>query len=281
MKYSILIFNLFIFSSILAGGPWLNKKKKGFFQIQSTFPSDGYSRLFLENGTESILKRPVLDYTVQAYLEYGISDKIDVISVLPYKYVATENSNNLPQDLNTLDAGSLSGLGNFKLGFKHRLLDKKTKMAASIQSSFNTVNKDLQKGLVTGYQTNSIGTYFHIGRSFNSNLYSFIDAGYNLVSNNFSDYLDVHYEIGYQIKPSLWTAFTLDLRESLKNGDYINNNLRQTALYTNNQEYFAFGIKASYELKNKTGFNVASFGAFSGNYVAKISTFSIGIYKKW
>ena len=101
------------------------------------------------------------------------------------------------------------------------------------------------------------------------------------MSNNFSAYLEMHYEIGYQVKPSLWTAFTLDLRDSFNGGIYTNLNLRQTGLYTNNQEYFAFGLKASYELKNKTGFTAATFGAFSGNYVAKISTFSIGIYKKF
>ena len=277
MKFIPLLIAYLFSTSVYAGGPWLNKKKSGFFQIQSTFPGGAYNRLFLENGGESTLSRSVLDYTLQAYMEYGLTDKITIISTLPYKFVSTKSV----LDSAALPGGSLNGLGNYSLGFKHRISNKDLKIAASIQAKFNTTTNDLEKGLTTGYGANSVGAYLHIGKGFNKNLYSFIDAGINTVSNNFSDFIDIHYEIGYQIKPSFWTAFTVDLRESLKNGDYTNSNLKETALYTNNQEYFAYGVKTSYELKNKIGFTAATFGAFSGNYVAKIATFSIGIYKKW
>jgi hypothetical protein len=277
MRFTILIL-IYIFSnSVFAGGPWLNKKKEGFFQLQSTFPGGAYNRLFLENGKELELNTSVLDYTIQAYLEYGITDKLNLISTLPFKYVSTSSKSSL----NLLPDGNLSGLGNYKLGVKYRISDKNLKIATSVQSSLKTISKDLDKGLITGYDANTVGAYFHIGKGFSQNIYSFLDVGINIMSNNFNDYLDIHYELGYQIKPSLWTAFTLDLRESITNESYIVENLRQTALYTNNQEYFAFGFKGSYEFKNKIGFTAATFGAFSGNYVAKISTFSVGIYKKW
>lgn len=281
MKIYILLL-LLIFSLIsYAGGPWSNKKKSGFFQVQSTFPAGGYNRLFLEKNGESILNRPVLDYTFQAYIEYGITDKLDIISTLPYKYVSTGSLDENIVDSLVLEEGSLSGLSNYKLGFKYQILNEKLKIAISLQSSLNTISTELKKGLATGYDANSYGFYTHLGTSFSSKTYSFIDLGINKMSNGFSDFIDIHYELGYQIKPSLWTAFTLDLRESLKNGTTSTPNLEQTGLYTNNQEYFAFGLKASYELENKIGFTAATFGAFSGNYVAKISTFSIGIYKKW
>lgn len=281
MKTYLLFLVLTFSYASYAGGPWLNKKKSGFFQVQSTFPSGGYSSLFLENNQEAILNRPVLDYTFQAYLEYGITDKLDFISTLPYKYVSTGSLIGNDLDSLTLKEGTLSGLSNYKLGFKYQLIDKKIKMAVSIHSSLNTIRKDVTKGLTTGYNSNTYGIRTHIGRSFSANIYSFIDLGVNKMTNDFSDFIDIHYELGYQIKPSLWTAFTLDLRESLKNGTYSNPYLKQTGLYTNDQEYFAFGLKASYELKTKIGFTAASFGAFSGNYVAKISTFSLGVYKKW
>ena len=281
MKLAPLILFIIFSSSLFAGGPWLNKKKEGFLQIQSTFPTGAYSVLFLENNKELQLQRPVLDYTFQAYLEYGVSDKLDLILTLPYKIVSTQGVTQNVQNSNPLSSRSLNGLGNSKFGLKYQLLNKSLKLASSIQTSFNTVGHDLEKGLITGYAANAIGLYIHIGKGFNKNLYSFLDVGINKMSNNFSSFLEMHYELGYQLKPSFWTAFTLDLRESFKDGSYNNENLKQTALYTNNQEYFAFGIKTSYELKNKVGFTAASFGAFSGNYVAKIATFSLGIYKKW
>jgi hypothetical protein len=277
MRYLLLVLVLLFLSSSYAGGPWLNKKKSGFLQVQSTFPGGAYNRLFLENNLESSLNRPVLDYTLQAYIEYGLTDKLDIISTLPYKFVSTRPAS----DSTELPKGNLNGLGNYKFGIKYRLSDNDLKIATSLQSNFNTINKDLEKGLTTGYDANTIGLYLHIGKGFNENLYSFIDLGINTMSNNFSDYIDIHYELGYQIKPAFWAAFTLDLRETFKGGDYVNENLRQTGLYTNNQEYFAYGVKTSFELNNKIGFTAATFGAFSGNYVAKISTFSLGIYKKW
>ena len=281
MKTTILSLLIIFSCSLYAGGPWLNKKKSGFFQVQSTFPASSYSLLFLENGKEASLKRPVLDYTFQAYLEYGLTDKLDIITTLPYKIVSTSGTtNNFPDSL-ALDEGDLNGLGNYRFGIKYQLLNKKILVSGSIMSNLNTIKKDTDKGLTTGYDANSVGIYLHVGKSFSAKTYSFLDVGVNTMSNNFSSYLDVHYEIGYQIKSALWTALTFDIRESFKDGTYNNPNLKETGLYTNDQEYFAFGLKGSYELKNKIGFTAATFGAFSGNYVAKVGTFSVGVYKKW
>ena len=277
---SLTIFLIFT-STLLAGGPWLNKKGKGFFQVQSTFPTNAYSILFLEDGKDLNLQRSVLDFTYQAYLEYGISNKFDIIAILPFKALSTQAVSKDALASDTLPNGSLWGIGNSKLGLKYQLMNKGVKLATSIQASLNTASQALDQGLITGYAANSIGFYMHMGKGFSKNLYSFLDVGVNKMSNNFSSYLGIHFELGYQVKPSFWTAFTLDLRDSFNDGSYTNSNLRQTGLYTNNQEYFAFGFKTSYELKNKTGFTAATFGAFSGNYVAKIPTFSIGIYKKW
>ena len=281
MRYCITVLLLAISLLAFAGGPWLVPKKSGFFQVQSTFPAAGYTKLFLENNQNLTLKREVLDYTFQAYLEYGISNKFNLIATLPVKFISTGNVVMGFVDSTLLDKGSLIGLSNCKIALKYGITKKKILTAVSIQSSFNTTSKQLKNGLVTGYLTNSVGIYGHIGKGFSSKLYSFFEAGFNATNNGFSNYVEVHYELGYSFKPQSWIAFTIDVRESLKNGDYLNENLRQTGLYTNNQEYFAYGVKGSYELKNKLGFTMATFGAFSGNYVAKISTFSVGVYKKW
>ena len=281
MKLHLLVVITLIPFITFAGGPWTTKNKSGFFQLQSTFPVGAYSDLFLENNENLALKRSVLDYTFQAYIEYGLSDKLNLITTLPYKYISTGDTIENSSTSELLPKGKLSGLSNYQLALKYSLLNKKLKAAISVKSSFNTVNKDIEKGLITGYQTNTVGLFGHIGKSFSKGkMYSFIEGGVYITSNNFSDYYEIHYELGYQIKPFFWTVLTLDLKESLNNGSYHNENLKQTGFYTNNQEYFAYGIKASYELNNKIGFTIAGFGAFSGNYVAKISTFSLGVYKK-
>lgn len=278
----ILIIALTIYPySIFAGGPWLVKAKSGFLELQTTQPFGKYNQLFLENGQTLNLNRSVLDITFQGYLEYGISNKLNLITSLPIKVISTHEKQTKLGNPYTLDKGSLIGLGNYKLALKYKLTEKKLNTAISIQANFNTISQDLNKGLATGYDANYIGLYAHLGKSINTNLYTFIEGGYNKTSSDFSDYIDIHYEIGYQIKKSFWGALTFDVRESIKNGVYNNQNLKQTGFYTNNQEYFAYGLKASYELKSKIGFTFATFGAFNGNYVAKIATVSVGIFKKW
>lgn len=281
MKQIILIASLIFSFSIFAGGPWLVKAKSGFFELQTTQPVGKYTKLFLENGETLNLNRSVLDMTFQGYLEYGITDKINIIGSIPLKVISTHEKQPVADNPYTLDEGNLIGLGNTKIALKYKLSENKINTAISIQASFNTISQDLNKGLATGYDANYIGFYGHIGKGINENLYTYIDLGYNTTQSDFSDYIDIHYEIGYQLKKSFWGAITFDIRESIKDGDYNNLNLKQTGFYTNNQEYFAYGLKASYELENNVGFTAATFGAISGNYVAKIATFSLGIYKKW
>ena len=278
-KFLILLLTLPFLSS--AGGPWLSKKKSGFLQLQSTFPGGSYSKLFLENGESLSLNKDILDYTFQLYLEYGITDKLNLVTTLPYKYISVKNADNNLSGNNLLPNGNLNGLSNYKFALKYRLSNKKLKAALSLQSSFNTITQDFEKGLITGYASNSVGLYSHFGKSFSKKLYAFLEGGFNISGNNFSNFYEIHYELGYQLKPSFWTVLTFDIRESLRNGSFKKDNLRQTGFYTNDQEYFAYGLKMSYELKSKIGFTAATFGAFSGNYVAKISTFSLGVYKKW
>jgi len=268
-------------TGIFAGGPWLLPKKSGFFQLQTTLPAGGYTTLFQSDGSTVALNRSVVDVNFQAYLEYGITNRLDVIGVLPYKFISTGDTLSSGANSELLDKGSLNGFSNPRLGFKYGVFDKGINLAISIQSTFNTISEELDKGLITGYDANSIGLYTHLGKSFSEKLYSFIDAGFNLSSNNFSDFIEVHYELGYQLRTNFWGVITLDVRETLENGSAQSTNLNQTGFYTNDQEYFAFGVKLAYELKSQLGFTAATFGAFSGHNVAQIGTFSFGVYKKW
>jgi len=278
-----LFLSLFLTTPFLssAGGPWLKKKNTGFFQLQTTLPVGNFNRLFLENNQEVKLNRSILDYTYQVYLEYGLSDNINIISTLPFKQISTGNRGSETVNPEILPKGNLSGIGNYKIALKYNLSDKKVKSAITLQSSLKTNSKKIESGLITGYDANSFGPYLSIGGSFSQKLYSYIETGINFYSNNFSNTIEVHYELGYQINSSLWAVLTFDMRESLKNGSYRNKNLRQTGFYTNNQEFVSPGLKINYKLKNEFGLSIATYAGFSGNYVGKIGMFSLGIYKKW
>ena len=282
MKTYKLLFLFLSFSfSVFAGGPWTPGKKHGFLQIQTTFPAGPYIQLYISDGDNLELNRGVTDISIQAFMEYGISEKLSLVTALPYKIVSTNNDINPNSEFPLLPEGSLSGLGNYELALKYKFLDKTFVSAFSVKAEFNTGSRELEEGLATGYDATGYALYWHIGRSFGSKFYSFFESGYTLRTNNFSDDYRLLLEAGYQPANKLWLAMVFDLRQSLRNGNYDDVNLQQTGLYTNNQEFFAFGIKSSYELKNNFGFSASTYGAFSGNYVAYSATFNLGVFMKW
>ena len=65
------------------------------------------------------------------------------------------------------------------------------------------------------------------------------------------------------------------IRESLRDGSYKNNSLRQTGFYTNNQEYVAYGFKFAYEFKTKIGLTAATFSSADSALTALTTAFCI------
>lgn len=218
-------------NSLFAGSPWTPKKKSGFFQVQATIPFGTTTSLFLENGNTLNINRETLDFTFQAHLEYGLTDKLALVTNLPYKFIATKDATNITSTQPLLTEGSLNGFSNYQLALKYQFLDQSLKGAFSVKSSFNNVTRDLEKGLATGIASNSIGVFAHFGKSFSEKWYAILEGGVNKRLNNFSDNMNIHFELGYQLKPSLWATGVIDVVESFKNGSFINENLRQTGFW--------------------------------------------------
>jgi hypothetical protein len=272
MKNSITIVFIVFVIKTYAGGPWTPKKGGGYFQLQPTIPTGTYNELFLKNNKDLVLNYNVIDFNFDAYLEYGISDRLAFIGTASAKYVAVKN--------NTINK-SLFAAGNQKLALKYKLREKKTLTSVSVNSEIYTSSANLNYGLSTGYLSNAIGVMLHYGGSINSKSYLFIEGGYFYRTHNYSDEIKITTEYGYKIKPKIWLAAVFDIKESTFNGSRETTELQQTGLYPNNQEYFAWGGKFIYESEKQYGLSISSFGAFSGNYVAHLATLNIGVYKKW
>ena len=265
----------------LAGGPWLYKNNAGFYQLQTTFVTSPYSELL--QGTTSdktYLNREVLTNDFGGYVEYGLSDKLNLIAKLPFKYVSTGAVSDSVDHSTLLEEGSLLGLSNVELAAKYGVLNKRVQVAVSVNTVWNTISKDLDKGLVTGYNYNAVGAFAHVGGSIGERGYAYTDVGYVLTSNNFSDYFQEHVEAGYRVGQALWLKVTLDVKKSMENGSYVNENQRQTGLHPNDQDWIGFGFGAAYEFKNQVGFNITTGGAVRANYIGVSPPLTIGVYKK-
>ncbi|MEM7372396.1 MAG: hypothetical protein AAF587_27500 [Bacteroidota bacterium] len=278
----------FLSAYAFAQGPWVQKKHTGFVQIQTTLQAQGtYDGLIVNEvritDTETNINREVASSDVGIYAIYGLTDKLTLFTHLPFKYVATKEQTDSLYHPTLLEEGRLFGLSNYQAGIKYRVLDNKLKVAVSLQSSWNTASQDLEKGITTGYLANSFGIFGHVGGSFASRWYSFLDLGYNVSTHEYSDFVNANVELGFQAvkTKSLWIVLNVNIRESLENGDFVNENLLQTGLYPNDQEWKGYGIKIFYELKNHIGFTLGTAGAFSANYVGFAGPLTFGIFKKW
>lgn len=289
IRFFFIITTICFFSSCTyAQGPWVQKKNTGFIQLQTTLLVQGtYDGLILKEislaKTETNINREVVNSDVGIYAMYGLTDKLTLFTQLPFKYVATKEQTDSLYHPNLLEQGSLFGLSNYRLGIKYGLLDKNLKIAASLQTSWNTAKKELENGLTTGYLSNSFGLFGHVGGSLSPRWYSFLDLGYNVSTDDYSDFINANFELGFKAATtqSLWIVLNINIRESVENGAFLNENLIQTGLYPNDQEWNGYGIKFLYELKNQIGFTLGTAGAFSANYVGFAGPITFGIFKKW
>ncbi|MFT5822264.1 MAG: hypothetical protein ACI8ZM_003520 [Crocinitomix sp.] len=284
LKIKFLVALLIISSAnSFAGGPWLQKKKHGFAQAQFIIPAYGYSSMLMGTLIKDLqgVNRKTINADFGIYLEYGITDRLNVITSLPFKYVKTGELTDQLYFENLLPEGELIGLSNYQLALKYGLIDKKVKLAVSLLSSWNTGRSDLDKGLATGYDAASIGLMAHVGRS-KEKSYGFLEIGFHKFTNGFSDALEINLEHGWKLGQRWNIAAALNARHPLRNGDYYNENLAQTGLYPNDQGWAAIGLKTSYETDSKWGFNAGiPLIPLRFKYVGFNGTVTLGVYKKF
>ena len=267
MKFIIL---LLVTSISMAQSPWTKEKGKSYLQLG--FTSLNYNSFQLDgNKVENFGK--ISDLTIQAYAEYGITDKLEAQIIVPYKVIHYDNTN-----LNT--SQNLSGIGNTTLGLKYKIYDKKWKVSSGVSFSVNSIKIDETIGLSTGFNSTTIVPYVAIGSS-NKKLYYYGNIGYGYMNNNYSDYLKATFEVGYEVIPKGHLIFVLDTRNIISKESAFNNDNAKWASYLDRQTYNAIGLKTNYEFKkDKLGANFAIIGATGINNAPLAPTFNLGLYTK-
>ena len=272
MRFLILSLLLFVSTFIYAGGPWLQPHKKGYVQTQFTLPIGYYNRIFLEDGSDLQLNNNVLDVHWQNYTEYGLLKKTNLLLDIPFKYVEANNY---------YFSKHLLGFSNVAIGIKQQLTNKNWLSSISFTWNFNTISKKLAYGLSTGYNDNLFLPNYSIGRGWAKTYFYTEIIGVKALK-RYSDSWKINIELGKKIRNKHWLAITINSLQSFKNKSFNDNRLKQTALYPNNQEYLAYGVKFIYSLKDdKKGLTFATYGALAGNYVAHLATLNAGYFWKF
>jgi hypothetical protein len=253
-----------------AQSPWTREKGKAYVQL-------GFTGLFYDkyqfNGKEVNDDHNYIDVTLQAYAEYGITNNLEALLILPYKTVGLESKISKHSEI-------LSGLGNVTTGLKYKFYDQKWKISGGLNFSMNSIEKDLDKGLSTGFNAHTVLPYLSAGSS-QGKFYYFGNIGYGYMDNNYSDFFKATVEVGYEVIKRGHIILVLDTRNIVKKESAFENELSQWPSYFDRQTYNAVGIKGNYEFKkDKFGANFAFIGATGIDNAPLAPTLNFGLYAK-
>ncbi|MCF8233251.1 MAG: hypothetical protein K9G67_04805 [Bacteroidales bacterium] len=287
MRVKILSAFLFISSFAYAGGPWIEGKGSGYFQLSYTYLK--YDRLLNGwNNPVSDLKREVSDFTLQAYFEYGLTDRMQLNVVLPYKFLRTGDALlKAPDDLypaDTVAAGTLNHFSNLSAGLKYLLLDKNLKVAAKFMVAANTSEYDSLTGLRSGYDAWYFAPSFSIGRGYPRSYY-FAEMGFRFKTNNYSNDLLFAGEYGYRWglfgDAETWTIIALEAVIPSGKGGYNDDRSGHTGLYMNEEGYISPGFKLNQQLGYGLYLNLAVYGAIWADHHGAAPTYNAGLAYKF
>lgn len=266
-----------------AGGPWLWGTGEGFFQIQFIPLANVYDQLLNGTGFDARdINREVYALDYGLYGEFGLTDRLNILASLPFKYARVGGLTDTPDAFpNLLEEGTINGLSNVRLGIKYGILDKNLKVALSAITSLNTVSTDLERGLATGFQGTSVGLTAHVGGAISRKWYAFGELGFQYMFNEFDDAIEGAFEIGRKIDSKFTVLMRFDIRESLENGDFYDERLVQTGLFPANQSWIAGSLKVNYESPKNYGLNFGmALVPIKFQNVGYTGSFAFGAYVK-
>ena len=278
-----------VFQAAHAGGPWPRKKKSGYAQLGFTYL--GYNSFYNHDGEVVPMRRAVTDFTTQLYLEYGITDRLTLNTNLPFKYVSASESiasSDTTYFRDTVPNGNLFGLSNVMLGLKYNIINKKVLFSAGLNAEANVAKYDSLTTLRTGPSAWVFHPYVSVGTTFYKHkFYTFLDAGYRVRLNDYSDEVDFQFEFGFTWNQKTYFIANVAGRFSVQDGTLDNNvtalhpNGRDlhTSLYPNNQQYVGYGLKFIQKIK-KVHINAAVYLG-TGNMVAATPSYNLGVAYEW
>ncbi|MBF2709611.1 transporter family protein [Flavobacterium soyangense] len=268
---SVVITLLFIGQNINAQSTWTREKNKVYAQLSVT--GLFYNQIEY-HGKTTDLNSDYTDITTQLYGEYGITNKLEAQLILPFKSVSYQTNG-------TNNSQNLSGLGNLTIGLKYKIYDHKWKISSGIQYAANSITKDASKSLSTGFNANTILPYVTVGTS-HGKWYYFGNIGYGYLDNNYSDYIKLSAEVGYNIIPKGYIIVAFDSRNVVSKENAFYNDNNQWPSYLDRQTFDALGLKLNYEFKkDKFGVNFSTFGAFGIDNAPLAPTLNLGLYTKF
>ncbi len=268
--------------SMKAGGPWPQKKGKGYFKLSEWWV------VFDQHYTDIGLRDPNITtgvFNTSIYAEYGITDRLTTIVNAPF--LSRNYMNNLVSATTNeviLPGEAINTLGDIDLGLKYGLTaGGKIPLALTLMVGLPTGKTagGSQRNLQTGDGEFNQLIQLDAGGGFSvkkTSLYTSAYVGFNNRTKGYSEELRFGLEGGAGLFDNkLWLTGKLNIVESLKNGDTVET-ITSTSLFANNSEFTTLTLEASYYVSKKVGFSASFASPLRGEIIAAAPSYSVGVF---
>ena len=279
MKKLIYLALLFTSLQAVAGGPWVHKRWQGYFKVgQSLIDADQY---FGPNGELVDFKTGFRFYTSSIYGEIGITDRLTVVTYMPFFVWGHINAGRYESSSRTEPSDEESGIGDSDISFKYGLNTKGNhKMSVSLTLG-------LPLGETEGGNTKLIQTgdgefnqmiSFDLGRGFSNGVYWSSMLGFNNRTEGFTD--EVRYSLEGGISKGSFTALLrfYGIKPVSQSGA---GSSADNGLFANRIEYLSFTPEIIYTHKDRFGVSASAGGVLYARRILAAPNLSFGGFIKF
>jgi hypothetical protein len=282
----ILITSVIIFFSLhlMAGGPWPQKKGKGYYKLYEWWivANQHYTDVGLidPNVTTGI-------FNTTFYGEYGLTERITLIANAPLFSRATVNNQISATTGETIIPGdAINGVGDIDLSIKYGLTKPGSRVALAGTLLFGLptgiseggLNSNLQTGDGEFNQLLSIDAGLSLYHSTSFSAYASFSVGYNNRTNKFSDEARYGAEVGLGLfNQKLWFFTRWNGITSMKNG-ITSSNINSTSIFANNSEFQSISFGTAAYINENLGFSAEVATAVAGRIILAKPSYSFGVF---
>jgi hypothetical protein len=258
----LFVLSLYMLSSTNAQQAWTKEKGKFFGQVGASFLT--YNQLLngkTSPGDWTDLNANFSDMTLQAYGEYGITNKLMVSAQLPLRLLSVSDI----QAPNTIQAGDLTALGNIHAALTANFYNKDgIVLSGKANVGLPTAKYDDVTGLRSGFDATTFEPSLLFGFG-HAKFFASAEAGYVLRTNNYSNRTHLAGQIGkfFGKKKKLIGILNLEMMKSGTNGTYNDAKSVKTGLYLDEQSYLSPTVKFGYKTTAKTMLWLSAGGGIS------------------
>ena len=252
-KYLLTLIIILSTFSLHAQQAWTQAQGEGYFQVGTSYLE--YSSKFSEEYNEAAIPRPITELILQAYGEFGITDKLTTTIIIPYHLISSDDVDASWTGAPPPVKGDLNAFGNINGAVTYNIYKKNNiVVSAKTAISFNTSDQDNAAGLRSGFNASSVSPTLLAGIG-TDKFFASAETGVKILSDDFLPKFLFNAQIGKEFLNSKKLIIILGFNTyysigtaSVAKNEILDGNAEFTALYLNDQSYATGNLKLGYKL---------------------------------